>query len=80
MKKTWNILKSVIGKSGITETFKIEANLIKDPKTITDKLCQYFAEIAPEFASKIPQPSKLFHSHLKQAKQNSFFYEAHSPK
>ena len=83
LKKTWNILKSVIGKtndkSGIPETFRIGANLIKDPKTIADKFCQYFAEIGPEFASKIPQPSKLFHSHLKQAKQNSFFMKPTDP-
>ena len=81
--KTWNILKSEIGKtndkSGIPETFKIGGNLTKDPKTIADNLCQYFAEIGPEFASKISQPSKLFHSHLKQAEQNSLFMKPTDP-
>ena len=55
---------------------KVNNETIRDPKTIADKFCEYFADIGPKFASKIANPNVPFHNYLnkrKIQKHQSFF-------
>ena len=77
LKKTWKILKSLIGKtnnkSGISDMFNINNTMIKKPKTIADKFCDYFTEIGHTYASNILPPNRPFQHYLQHANSNSFF-------
>jgi len=77
-RKTWNILREVIGKRNdactISETFNINNVMIEDPKIISDHFCKYFSEIGPKFANQIPTPDKPYNEYLKNTGNvNSFF-------
>ena len=77
LKKTWAILKTLIGKtndkSTISEMFKIDGVEIKEPKIIANKFCEYFTGIGQKFASQIPSPQKHFSHHLRHNNPSSFF-------
>ena len=65
MKKTWDTIKQIIGK---TKTFKndIPKRMVTDgiesfdQNKIANWFNKYFTEIGPKLASSIPAPSKVF--------------------
>ena len=62
IKKTWNILNTLIGinsnKSRISDSSMIINKFTKDSNNIANKFYEYFSEIGHKFASKIPSPDK----------------------
>ena len=83
LKKTWQIFNKIIGrknnKSDISEMFHVNNSTIKHPKTIADKFCEYFTEIGPTLASKIPNPQKTFDRHLRRPNTHSLFMAPCTP-
>ena len=69
MKSTWSVMKKIIGKMHQHNKSKLFVNKkyitleIKIAKTFNE----FFTEIGPSLARKIPAPSKLFESFLKKA-------------
>ena len=68
LKKTWKLFNMIIGrnveKGSISDMFNVNNENIRDPKTISDKFCEYFSDIGPKFAAKIPSPKKPYEHHL----------------
>ena len=69
IKKTWDIIKEVIGKT------KLKSNILPrrlitdgiekyDKKTIANKFNNYFVDVGPNLASNIPTSSKHFETYL----------------
>ena len=64
IKKYWGVIKEVIGKSKARSNFP--NRFIVKNKEVTNKLLiaenfnEFFANIGPELASKIPQRKRLF--------------------
>lgn len=71
-KKTWEIMKEIIGKTKIiTDSFPKEIVLennevVSNKKRIADEFNNFFVSIGPKLATKIPSSNKTFHSYLKQ--------------
>ena len=53
--------------------FHVNNGTIRHPQKIADKFCDYFTEIGPKFASKIPNPIKPFQHHLIRPNPHSLF-------
>jgi hypothetical protein len=79
-RRTWKILKEVIGKqndkSNISEVFRSGNDIIKDPKTISNMFCKYFSEIGPKFAERIPAPAKSYDHYMKRAISNQSLFRS----
>ena len=62
MRKSWSIIKSVIGKykqANIQKTFKLDDHTITDnKKIISDKFNDFFINVGPNLAKAIPNSSK----------------------
>ena len=75
MKKTWGVMKEIIGKMHQHNKSKFPRKLFVDKKYITleteiaKTFNKFFAEIGPSLTRKIPTLSKPFESFLKE-KQN----------
>ena len=63
-RKTWGVLKSLIGKqndkSGITEFFKIGKENVTNPDKIANGFCEFFTEVGQTYTDKIPKPNVKF--------------------
>ena len=72
MKKTWSVMKEIIGKMTQDNKSKLPRKLFVDEEYITleteiaKKFNECFTEIGPSFARKIPTPSKPFENFLKK--------------
>ena len=72
MKKTWSVMKEIIGKMHQHYKSKLPHKLFVDKKYITleteiaRKFNEVFIEIGPSLAGKIATPSKPFESFLKK--------------
>ena len=72
MKKTWSVMKEIIGKMHQHNKSKLTRKLFVDKKYITleteiaKKFNEFFTEIGPSLARKISTPIKLFESFLKK--------------
>ena len=68
MKKTWQTLNSLLGRNKPTKAssyFTDDNGVeIKDPKMIADKFNDFFTNIGPSLASKIPQPDTAVLEHM----------------
>ena len=68
MKKTWSVMKEIIGKMHQHNKSKLPRKPFVDKKYITleteiaKKLDEFFTEIGPSLAKKIPTSSKPFES------------------
>ena len=73
MKKTWSVRKEIIRKMHQHSKSKLPCKLLVGKKYITlgikivKKFSEFFTEIGPSLARKIPSPSKPFESFLKKA-------------
>ena len=62
IKITWKILNEIMNKKNskpkISDIFVCDNTVITDPLEIANKFCQYFANIGPKLAKKLPDTSK----------------------
>ena len=72
MKRTWNILKGIINKkkqSKIQTRFKIDMNhIITDKSQISENFNDFFVNIGPNLASKIPVQNTSPEAYLEDSK------------
>ena len=69
IKNTWKTLKDVIGKTKINENrlpkkIALENKEITDQKTIAEKFNEFYVNVGPNIASKIPQNNNDYKSYL----------------
>jgi hypothetical protein len=78
IKKTWSLLNEIIGRkktfNPMPDKFENENTIYTDPNSISDKFCQYFAEIGHRFASNIPNSHKPFNEYLPNNSNVSSFF------
>ncbi len=78
-KNTWKILNEVINKKKTTRKlpheFKVNNQMIFNPKLIADRFCDYFTNVGPNLAKTIPKASSTFQSYLDSNFINSLFFE-----
>ena len=77
LKKTWQILNSVIGKvndkSNLMHEFHMDNKLVSDPQEIVNGFGKFFSEIGAHYASKIPESHLLPDYFCKHINPNSLF-------
>ena len=76
MKKTWDVIKNVIGKKKkslrYTE-FMVGGKLTDDGNVIANKFNDYFAQIGPNLAKNIPLNCPSYREYLKKNYIETFF-------
>ena len=76
MKKTWDIIKDVIGKKRKSlkySEFIVNGKSTNDPNIISNKFNEYFAQIGPTLAKNIPENCPSFSHYLKGNYLQTFF-------
>ena len=78
LKQTWNVLNNLLGRSqknALPTTFKINNMDQSNPEVISNSFNNYFTNIGPNLADKIPTGSDDFKKYLKNVKSpvNSLF-------
>ena len=76
IKKTWQIMKEVIGKGklhSLPKHFILNNRNIFHQKTIANSFNEYFVNVGPKLACEIPQLQRSFDMYLK--KSDSSFEE-----
>ncbi|XP_065650275.1 uncharacterized protein LOC136078429 [Hydra vulgaris] len=68
--KTWNVINQIIGKkrcsnNNLPQKLIIDGEMISNKETIVEKLNNYFLEVGPNLASKIPKNTTNFKSYIK---------------
>ncbi|XP_065674200.1 uncharacterized protein LOC136091145 [Hydra vulgaris] len=68
--KTWNVINQIIGKkrcsnNKLPQKLIIDGEMISNKETIVEKLNDYFLEVGPNLASKIPKNTTNFKSYIK---------------
>ena len=67
-KKTWQLLKTVIGKhddkSCNPTCFKHNTDLTHDPDQISNTFCNFFTNVGPDYANANPAPKNQFTGYL----------------
>ena len=75
MKKTWTILKQIINKKKYSKTqaqFKLsDDTLISDKSVISEKFNDFFIDVGPNLAKKIPVQTITPEQYLKNQIQSS---------
>ena len=69
IKNTWKVMKEIIGKSkNINDTFPeqiiVDQIEINDAQSIADNFNEYYANVGPSLASKIPEGDISYRSYL----------------
>ena len=67
LKKTWSVLNDLLGnnrKKPLPDSFTINNSTVSDPQLIADGFNEYFVNIGPNLASKIPPSNTNFNSFL----------------
>ena len=75
-KKTWSILKTVINKKRNTRVqtqFKINDSIVTDKNHIAEKFNDFFVNIGPNLANKIPTQTKTPNEYLGNKVNASIF-------
>ena len=80
-KYTWRILNEVVNRrkhnsNRLPSTFKVVDSEISDPVQIANGFCDYFTNLGPALAEKVPPSSKTFTSFLEHDIVNSVFFES----
>ena len=76
LKNTWKIVKGIIRKKEVVTTIEqllIEDKLTKNKQHIADKFNEYFTNIGPQLAEKIPFVQGSPNQYLKGVYRNSMF-------
>ena len=81
--KTWKILNKLIGKSNnkneVTSFFNIDGTLTNDRTIISNGFCEFFSNIGPTLASKIPDANVPFSAFLKDNYNGTIFLAPSDP-
>ena len=79
LKKVWGVSKSIVNKNKakrVQEKFKVhDDSVITDRDVISTRFNDYFIEIGPNLAKKIPNPGSQPKFYLKEVMVNSMFIE-----
>ena len=76
MKKTWDIIKTVIGKKKRSikySEFIVDGKLTDNSNVIANKFNEYFAQIGPKLAKNIPKNCPPFSNFLKGSYLQTFY-------
>ena len=76
LKKTWGIIKQVINKSKyskLSSEFSHNGSILNDKKSIANAFNDYFVNIGPTLASKIPKLGTAYRNFMPQQNNMSFF-------
>ena len=76
MKKTWDIIKCVIGKKKQSlkySEFIVNGQITNDRNVIANKFNEYFANIGPNLSKDIPESCTSFKKYLKHNYIETFF-------
>ena len=80
LRLTWKLINEIINKnksrSELPSDFLKEDNMISDPLEIANYLNEYFVNIGPNLAKKIPESPVNFKSYLDERNCNSIFLDA----
>ena len=75
-KKTWDTIREVLGKSknkvDLPDYFKSNGSIITGTKNICEGFIEFFVEIGPKLAAKIPDNGKKFTDYLENEKNCNF--------
>ena len=81
--KTWKILNTLIGKTNnkneVTSFFNINGTLTHDKNLISNGFCEFFSNVGPRLAAKIPDSNMLFTDFLKDPHPDSIFLAPTDP-
>ena len=68
LKETWKLINEVINKRKcrppFPSSFRSDGSILTDPVEIANGFCNYFANVGPNLAAKIPPVNSSFHSFL----------------
>lgn len=68
LKETWKLINEVINKHKckppFLSSFRSHGSVITDPAEIANGFCNYFTNVGPKLAAKIPPVNTSFHSFL----------------
>jgi len=82
MKKTWSIIKEVIGfdrPTTIINSVLVDGSMISEPTEVANQLNNYFSNIGNKLASSIPRSDRSPLSYLGTAQSQSFFISPVTP-
>ena len=79
IKQTWGLIREVIGskktqKDSLPDYFIENNSILCDPPSIANGFDDFFVNIGPELASKIPDSSKHFLDYLGPSNDDSFIF------
>ena len=80
-KLLWKTLNKIMNKQEKNRSLPNEfiandsAERINDPQTIADKFNEYFVNVGPNIAKKIPKSNRTYDQYLTGMYENSFFLE-----
>ena len=78
MKKTWGVIKNMINHNKQKKPFNqfiVNGILTDNPKIIADKFNDFFTNIGPTLASKIPRTTTSFRNFMKDENLQSLFLQ-----
>ena len=79
MKDTWKILNEIVNRKKSSKkpphSFTINNQNVSNPVEIANHICDYFTNIGPNLANKIPVSSRSHQSYLSGNFMNSIFFE-----
>lgn len=71
-KRTWTLLRSMIGKANdksfVPCAFKYNNVSVTDPKQIANHFCKFFADVGPNYANAIPNSNQGFPQYLQKSR------------
>ena len=76
MKKTWTVLNEIMGKKRdhkSIQELQVDNNIIDDQQQIANKFNDFFINVGPNLAKKIPGSNKSVSEYQKKSYNNSIF-------
>jgi hypothetical protein len=77
LKETWKLINEVINKSKsktpLSPTFNYGNKILTDPLEIANGFCEYFTNVGPNLAKKIPDANTPFSTFLSNRTKDSIF-------
>jgi hypothetical protein len=74
-KQTWKVLNNLIGKQNdktfVPIKFKHNDELISNPQDIANHFCDYFTNVGPGLAAKIPEPINRYSHYLTKSQSRN---------
>ena len=77
VKNTWKIIHSVLNKQPVSKkisTISFDGKVVDDPRALATLFNDYFVNIGPNLASKIPHCVKPFQEYLPSSNSDTMFF------